>query len=119
LVNIIPDISVGDIGTRLRIRLTKVKDGIPRDQITGEPDQREPVDLTTSTAVFVEVETPRGRRLPLLPANIEGDPKLGIFSHLDTVGIFDRDGRYKHRGVADFDSGARFHGTWTGFPVGN
>ena len=78
MVNIIPDISVGDIGTRLRIRLTKVKDGIPRDQKTGEPDQREPVDLNTATAVVVEVETPRGRRVPLLLANIEEEHKLDI-----------------------------------------
>ncbi len=119
MVNIIPDIKVGNIGTRLRIRLTKIKDGIPPDQVTGEPDQREPVDLTTAINVWVELETPRGRKLPLLVATIEGDPKEGVFSHLDSVGLWEKDGRYKHRGVAEFDSGALFHGTWTGFMVGN
>jgi len=39
MVNIIPDIKVGNKGTRLRIRLTKVKDDIPPDQITGDPSR--------------------------------------------------------------------------------
>ena len=117
--NIIPDIKVGNVGTRLRVRLTKVKDGIPTDQVTGDPDQREPVDLQTATAVFVELEDPRGKKLPLLPAIIEGDPKNGLFSHLDSIGLWDKDGRWKIRGVAEFDSGSLFQGTWTGFMVGN
>ncbi len=118
MVNIIPDIKVGNVGTRLRIRLTKIKDNIPADQVTGEPDQREPVDLTTATEVFIELEDPRGRKLDLLDAQIEGDPKNGVFSHLDSVGLWDRDGRWKIRGLAEFDSGSLFQGTWTGFMVG-
>ncbi len=118
MVNIIPDIKVGNKGTRLRIRITKVKDGIPPDQITGEPDQREPVDLRTADQTWVELEIPKGKRLPLLPANIIDDIN-GLIEHVDTVGVFTVDGRWKIRGKVLFDSGNEFSGTWTGFLVGD
>ena len=70
MVNIIPDIKVGNTGTRLRVRITKVKDDIPPDQITGDPSEREPVDLRTADETFVALELPKGKRLPLLPATI-------------------------------------------------
>ncbi len=118
MVNIIPDIKVGNKGTRLRVRITKVKDNIPPDQITGAPDQREPVDLRTADNVWVELEIPRGKRKPLLVANIIDDIN-GLIEHVDTDGVFDVDGRWKIRGLVEFDSGNKFKGTWTGFLVGD
>ena len=121
MVNIIPDIKVGNKGTRLRIRLTKVKDGIPPEDITGDPSQREPVNLSTATATFVELELPKGQRNPLLNAVIL-DAINGLIEHVDVSqpdGIFSVDGRWKIRGIAEFDSGNRFKGTWTGFLVGD
>jgi len=118
MVNIIPDIKVGNIGTRLRIRITKVKDNIPPDQITGEPDQREPVDLRTADETFVILELPKGKRLPPLPATVI-DAINGLIEHVDTVGVFTVDGRWKIRGSVIFDSGNTFKGTWTGFLVGD
>ena len=116
MVNIIPDIKVGNLGTKLRVQITKVKDNIPPDQITGEPDQREPVDLTTATETFIELEKPKGNRVPLLTAIIT-DAVNGFIEHDDNAGVFDVDGRWKIRGVAEFDTGNRFKGTWTGFRV--
>ena len=118
MVNIIPDIKVGNIGTKLRVRITKVKDSIPPDQITGDPSEREPVNLSTATATFVELEKPRGNRVPLLVATII-DEIQGIIEFDDNVGLFDVDGRWKIRGIAQFDTGNLFKGTWTGFLVGD
>ncbi len=118
MVNIIPDIKVGNTGTRLRVRITKVKDDIPPDQITGDPDQREPVDLRTADETFVILEQPKGRRLPPLPATIIDDIN-GLIEHVDTAGVFTVDGRWKIRGTVIFDSGNQFKGTWTGFLVGD
>jgi len=118
MVNIIPDIKVGNIGTRLRVRITKVKDSIPPDQITGDPSEREPVDLRTASETFVALERPKGKRLPLLPATII-DAINGLIEHVDTNGVFDVDGRWKIRGKVIFDSGNTFKGTWTGFLVGD
>jgi len=117
MVNIIPDIKVGNLGTKLRVRITKIRDDIAPEDITGEEDQREPVDLTTATKTFVALEKPKGNRVPLLDAVIVGDPKVGLIEHDDIVGVFDVDGRWKIRGVAEFDTGFRFKGTWTGFRV--
>ena len=118
MVNIIPDIKVGNTGTRLRVRLTKVKDDIPPDQITGDPSQREPVDLRTADQTFIELEKPRGNRLPLLNAIVIDDIN-GLIEHVDIDGSFDVDGRWKIRGSVKFDSGNTFKGTWTGFLVGD
>ncbi len=120
MVNIIPDIKVGNLGTKLRVQITKVKDSVPPDQITGDPSEREPVDLRTATSTFVELEKPKGNRVPLLTAFIV-DAINGIIEHDDNspTGLFDVDGRWKIRGVVQFDSGSRFSGTWTGFPVGD
>ena len=117
MVNIIPDIKVGNLGTKLRVRVTKIRDDIAPEDITGEEDQREPVDLTTATDTFIELEKPKGNRVPLLVAIIIGDPVDGLIEHDDNAGIFDVDGRWKIRGVAQFDTGNRFGGTWTGFRV--
>jgi hypothetical protein len=116
MVNIIPDIKVGNLGTKLRVQITKVKDDIPPDEITGEEDQREPVDLTTATGTFIELEKPKGNRVPLLDAVII-DAVNGLIEHDDNNGVFDVDGRWKIRGVAEFDTGNKFQGTWTGFRV--
>ncbi len=116
MVNIIPDIKVGNLGTKLRVRLTKIKNDIAPEDITGEEDQREPVDLTTATKTFVALEKPKGNRVPLLDAIII-DAVNGLIEHDDNAGIFDVDGRWKIRGVAEFDTGNRFQGTWTGFRV--
>lgn len=118
MVNIIPDIKVGNIGTKLRVQITKVKDSIPPDEITGDESEREPVDLTTATDTWIELEKPKGNRPPLLVAIII-DAVNGIIEHDDTVGVFDKDGRWKIRGVVQFDSGNLFNGTWTGFLVGD
>lgn len=116
MVNIIPDIKVGNLGTKLRVQITKVKDDIPPDQITGDPSQREPVDLTTATSTFIALEKPKGNRVPLLVAVII-DAVNGFIEHDDNVGVFDVDGRWKIRGVVQFDTGNKFQGTWTGFRV--
>ncbi len=118
MVNIIPDIKVGNKGTRLRVRITKVKDGIPPDEITGNEDQREPVDLRTAEQTWVELEIPKGKRLPLLEAQII-DAINGLIEHVDNEGVFTVDGRWKIRGKVLFDSGNEFSGTWTGFLVGD
>jgi len=118
MVNIIPDIKVGNKGTRLRVRITKVKDDIPPDQITGDPSQREPVDLRTADQTWVELEIPRGKRKPLFPATIIDDIN-GLIEYVDVEGTFDVDGRWKIRGLVEFDSGNTFKGTWTGFLVGD
>lgn len=117
MVNIIPDIKVGNIGTKLRVRITQVDSSIPPDQITGDESQRVPVDLSTATNTWVELEKPKGNRL-LLPATIV-DAINGVIEHDDTVGVFDVDGRWKVRGIAEFDTGNLFKGTWTGFLVGD
>jgi len=49
MVNIIPDIKVGNTGTVFIARITQINPTIPKDEITGDPDQRQPVDLTTAT----------------------------------------------------------------------
>ena len=118
MVNIIPDIKVGNTGTRLRVRITKVKDGIPPDEITGNEDQREPVDLRTAEQTWVELEIPKGKRLPLLEAQVI-DAINGLIEHVDNEGVFTTDGRWKIRGKVLFDSGNEFSGTWTGFMVGD
>jgi len=116
MVNIIPDIKVGNLGTKLRVRITKIRDDVLPSEITGDEDQREPVDLTTSTDTFIELEKPKGNRVPLLDAIII-DAVNGLIEHDDNEGGFDVDGRWKIRGVAQFDTGNRFKGTWTGFRV--
>ena len=116
MVNIIPDIKVGNLGTKLRVRITKIRDDIPPSEITGDEDQREPVDLTTATDTFIELEKPKGNRVPLLVAIII-DAVNGLIEHDDNIGVFDVDGRWKIRGVAEFDTGNKFKGTWTGFRV--
>ncbi len=118
MVNIIPDIKVGNLGTRLRVRITKVKDDIPPEDITGDPDQREPVDLTTADQTWIELEIPKGKRLPLLEAQVI-DAQEGLIEHVDNEGVFTVDGRWKIRGKVLFDSGNEFSGTWTGFLVGD
>jgi len=114
--NIIPDIKAGDIGTRFRVVITKVRDDIPPDQITGNPDQRIPVDLRTATQVFVKLEKPKGTDFSLVAVIL--DATGGLIEHVDTVGVFDEDGRWKISGTVKFDSGNFFQGTWTGFLVG-
>jgi len=118
MVNIIPDIKVGNIGTRLRVRLTKVMDSIAPEDVTGDPSQREPVNLATATTVWVALEMPKGKRKPLLVATIIDSPN-GLIEYVDTNGVFDVDGRWKIRGVVQFFSGNLFKGTWTGFLVGD
>jgi len=118
MVNIIPDIKVGNTGTRLRVRITKVKDDIPPDEITGEEDQREPVNLQTADETFIELELPKGKRLDPLDAQII-NAQEGLIEHVDNEGVFTTDGRWKIRGRVIFDSGNEFSGTWTGFLVGD
>jgi len=116
MVNIIPDIKIGNLGTKLRVRITKIRDDVLPSEITGDEDQREPVDLTTATDTFIELEKPKGNRVPLLVAIII-DAVNGLIEHDDNIGVFDVDGRWKIRGVAEFDTGNKFKGTWTGFRV--
>jgi len=118
MVNIIPDIKVGNIGTRLRVRMTKVKDSIAPENVKGDPSEREPVSLSTTSGTWIELEVPKGKRKPLLVATII-DSQNGLMEHIDSVGIFDVDGRWKIRGVVQFNSGNIFKGTWTGFMVGD
>lgn len=118
MVNIIPDIKVGNIGTRLRVRMTKVKDSIPPEDVKGDPSEREPVNLLTASNTWIELETPKGKRKPLLIAIIV-DAQNGLIEKIDSTGIFDVDGRWKIRGVVQFISGNKFQGTWTGFMVGD
>lgn len=118
MVNIIPDIKVGNKGTRLRVRLTKVKDSILPENVTGDPSQREPVNLATAQTTWVELEVPKGKRKPLLVATIIDSPN-GLIEYIDFAGIWDVDGRWKIRGLVQFNSGNLFKGTWTGFMVGD
>ena len=118
MVNIIPDIKVGNIGTKLRIRLTKIKDSIAPEDVKGLESEREPVNLSTSSGVWIELEIPKGKRKPLLVATIIDSPN-GLIQHIDSIGVFDVDGRWKIRGVVQFNSGNKFQGTWTGFLVGD
>lgn len=118
MVNIIPDIKVGNIGTRLRVRLTKVKDSIAPEDVKGLESEREPVSLASATQTWIELEVPKGKRKPLLLATII-DSQNGLIEYIDTVGIFDVDGRWKIRGLVQFNSGNLFKGTWTGFMVGD
>jgi hypothetical protein len=114
--NIIPDIKTGDIGTRFRVVLTKVRDDIPPSEVTGDPDQRVPVDLRTATQTFVKLETPKGTAVSLEATIL--DAINGLIEHIDTAGVFEVDGRWKISGSVEFDSGNFFQGTWTGFLVG-
>jgi len=116
MVNIIPEIKVGNIGTRLRVRMTKVKDDVV--VVTGVESEREPIDLTTASDVWIELEIPKGKRLPLLVATII-DASNGLIEYIDSVGLFTVDGRWKMRGTVKFNSGNLFKGTWTGFSVGD
>ena len=118
MVNIIPDIKVGNLGTKLRVRMTKVKDSVPPEDVTGDPSQREPVSLSTASNVWIELEIPKGKRKPLLIASII-DAQNGLIEYIDNAGVFDVDGRWKIRGVVQFNSGNKFQGTWTGFLVGD
>ena len=118
MVNIIPDIKVGNIGTRLRVRITKVKDTIAPEDVKGLESEREPVNLTTAQTVWIELEIPKGKRKPLLVATII-DAQNGLIEKIDSTGIFDVDGRWKIRGLVQFNSGNLFKGTWTGFMVGD
>jgi len=117
MVNIIPDIKVGNTGTVFIARITQVNPTIPKDEITGDPNQRQAVDLTTATDTQIEIESPRGKRY-LLPANIISPATDGKITATDQDGIFDREGRWKVRGIVTFDTGNFFQGTWTGFMVG-
>ncbi len=117
MVNIIPDIKVGNIGTVFKATITQINPTIPKDEITGDPDQRQPVDLTTATDTKIEIESPRGKRY-LLPATIIAPATDGKIRATDQTGIFDREGRWKVRGIVTFDTGNFFQGTWTGFMVG-
>ena len=110
MVNIIPEVKVGNIGTRLRVRITKIKDDV--EDITGEESEREPVDLSTASDTWIELEIPKGKRLPLLVATII-DIEEGLIEYIDTTGLFTVDGRWKLRGIVKFNSGNLFKGTWT------
>src|SRR3972149_6477588 len=79
--------------------------------------EREPIDLTTASDVWIELEIPKGKRLPLLVATII-DASNGLIEYIDSVGLFTVDGRWKMRGTVKFNSGNLFKGTWTGFSVG-
>lgn len=116
MVNIIPEIKVGNIGTRLRVRMTKVKDDV--EVVKGVESEREPIDLATAQITWIELEIPKGKRLPLLVATIIDAPN-GLIEFIDSVGIFKVDGRWKIRGIVKFNSGNLFKGTWTGFSVGD
>lgn len=118
MVNIIPDIKVGNIGTKLRVRITKVKDTIAPEDVKGDESEREPVDLGLSQIVWIELEVPKGKRKPLLVATIIDSPS-GLIEYVDNIGIWDVDGRWKIRGIVQFVSGSLFKGTWTGFMVGD
>lgn len=116
MVNIIPEIKVGNIGTRLRVRMTKVKDSV--EVPIGVESEREAIDLATAQITWIELEIPRGKRLPLLVATIIDAPN-GLIEYIDSIGLFTVDGRWKMRGIVQFNSGNLFKGTWTGFSVGD
>lgn len=118
MVNIIPDIKIGNIGTRLRVRLTKIKDSIAPEDVKGEESEREPVNLLTAQTTWIELEVPKGKRKPLLVATII-DAQNGLIEYIDNIGIWDVDGRWKIRGIVQFATGNKFKGTWTGFMVGD
>lgn len=120
MVNIIPDIKKGNIGTILKCTITKPDPSVAEEDYTGAENQRIAVDLTTSTSVQIEVEKPNGQRLGPYTATITNPPGTdGIIEYTDTTGIFDVKGRWKARGIATFSTGYTFKGTWKGFPVGD
>ena len=117
MVNIIPDIKVGNIGTVIRCTMTKPDPNVPEEDYTGAPAQRVAVDLTTSTLVQIEIENPKGLK-SIVTATIKNSPGAdGIIEYTDTTGIFDTQGRWKARGIVTFVTTYVFKGTWKGFAV--
>lgn len=75
------------------------------------------VDLTNTDKVELELEKDDGIRI-IKTAIIVNPPGIdGVISFKDTVGILDRIGRWKIRGIATFVNGDLFKGSWKGFHV--
>lgn len=107
--DIIPDIKMGNVGTQLKCTMTRP------DPLNA--NVRIALDISSNSSIKIEIENPRGKKT-LLNATITNTGVDGKMYHTDTVGIFDTSGRWRVRGVATFNSGFKFQGTWTGFFVG-
>lgn len=99
-------IRVGQIGTVLSTTVTRIVAGV-----------EEVVDLSGTSSVTIELQKPRGEVLPELVASFVTDGTDGQVTFTDTVGLFTDAGRWKIRGVANYPSGSKFMGSWTGFSV--
>ncbi len=99
-------IRVGQIGTVLSTTITRIVSGA-----------EVPVDVSGTSSVTIEVQKPDGEVLTPLVASFVTDGTDGQVTFTDTVGLFTDAGRWKIRGVANYPSGSKFMGSWTGFAV--
>ena len=99
-------IRVGQIGTVLTTTVTRIITNVET-----------PVDVSSTSSVTIEVQKPDGEVMTPLVASFVTDGTDGMVTYTDMVGIFDEGGRWKIRGVANYPSGAKFMGSWTGFSV--
>lgn len=99
-------IRVGQIGTVLSSTVTRIVSG-----------SEVAFDLSGTSTVEIELQKPNGQVLTPLVASFVTDGIDGKITFTDTIGLFVDAGRWKIRGVANYASGSKFMGSWTGFAV--
>ena len=99
-------IFTGQIGTTIRVTITKLVGGIDT-----------PVDITTATLVEMQFKRPNGTKFKKTATKVM-PYSGGVIEYVNTTpSIFDERGRWQLQGIATFSDGDYFPGTWTGFSV--
>lgn len=101
-------VRIGNIGTQIILNMTEVVTGV-----------EQAVDLSSGVStVTIDIRKPRGTIVNLASSILNPPGTDGKIHHIDSVGIFDRRGRWQARGIINFSNGNIFKGSWAGFQVG-
>jgi len=101
-------VRIGNIGTQIILTMTEV---VSNAEVA--------VDLSAGiSTVQIELRKPRGTVVTLTASILDPPGTNGKIHHIDSVGVFDRRGRWQSRGIINFTNNNIFKGSWSGFQVG-
>lgn len=102
-------IRVGNVGTRIDVSLKKVDNSGPSPVLV-------PVDLTNGKPQ-IDLRKPSGKVIETTAIITNPPGTDGEMFVIDTVGVFDKRGRWACRGALFMSNDNIFKGSWDGFPV--
>ena len=102
-------VRIGNIGVQLIVNMTEIVNGVEQALDLNA------LGLQSST---IELRKPRGTITSVASSILNPPGTDGKIHHIDSVGIFDRRGRWQLRGRIVLTNNNVFKGSWSGFTVG-